>query len=269
MRTPGAVAMATAALGGLAACGTDAAVSTASSPTSKPVSVRSAVVADSECQQTPPTGTVDRTGSDLNFHSGEIRISLVPTATTPTTVPAPTPPPVPVAPTSSAAATSSSAAPAAPASQCFGYRRWGNSDPSVPPDSLLFAFKGDGSGGAQVSFFVGDLTGGGPPPAGGVRHVVPALVAPINAQVGVSANGTYYQATQCSLKITAMSSTRAAAFFQCPTATTSKANPFDPSDDVSYDSDETAASSAVPGAPQAPSETPRTALLSGWFSVSR
>lgn len=234
----------------------------------------SAVVPASECQQTPATGHVDRMGSGLSFRNGQIRVAVTPLpSTTPAPAPAPeigVPPvaPIPSAPPSSTANQVKS--------QCFGFGRWGNNDPSVPPDSLLFSFKGGTNDGAQVSFFVGDLTGGEPPPPPGERRTVTPLVAPINAQVGVSVNGKYYSATQCSLKITAMSSAKASGYFQCPTATTSEANPFAPSDDVPYDAEDsttpTVAPPAVPGAP-APVPTTTTdavdqAALSGWFSVS-
>ncbi|MFW0791247.1 hypothetical protein [Gordonia sp. CPCC 205333] len=259
------------------ACGTDP-VPPSETPTSKANTAQSAVVANDECQRMPPSGHIDRSGMNLNFGTGDIRISLSPTTATPAPTPvapppaAPAPPGGPKPPATSSPTPSST--PAAPKSQCFGFSRWGNGDPSVPPDSLLFSFKGPDDVGAQVSFFVGDLTGGSPPPAGGAKRVVPPLVTPINAQVGLSVDGKYFQATQCSLKITAMSSARAAGFFQCPTATTSEANPFEPSDDVAYDSDESMTTTPAPGGPT-PSTPPRTttapqtASLSGWFSVTK
>ncbi|GAB19418.1 hypothetical protein GOEFS_084_00040 [Gordonia effusa NBRC 100432] len=269
-RSSAAALIATVGIGATA-CGSDA-VPGGDSAAPKTTAAQSAVVADDECQRTPPDGHIDRSGMNLNFHNGDIRIALSPIVATPTpappkptpAVPAPAPPPgqKPAVPSST-----TSTAPAAPKSQCFGFARWGNSDPSVPPDSLLFSFKGPSGLGAQVSFFVGDLTGGSPPPAGGAKRIVPPLVSPINAQVGVSVNGKYYQATQCSLKITAMASARAAGFFQCPTATTSEANPFVPSDDVAYDSDE---STPPPGSATPPTTTtPQTASLSGWFNVTK
>lgn len=257
----------------LGACGSDSAGPSTSASATTSAAPKSAVVADAECQQTPAAGHIDRTGTNLNFRTGDIRIAVSPlTTATPTTLP--TPAPVPGAPLPpGATSTPATSTPAVPAAQCFAFSRWGNTDPSVPPDSLLFTFKDAAGGdGAQVSFFVGDLTGGALPPADGARRVVPALVTPINAQVGVSAKGTYYHATQCSLKLTAISSARTSGFFQCPTATSSDANPFAPSDDVSYDSDDPAVSSA-PGTPPPTTTTtstaPKTAALSGWFSVSK
>lgn len=218
---------------------------------------------------------------NLNFRAGEIRIAVSPLITTaPTAQPTPVvpvpgvPTPPAGAPPTAATSTVPSTSAAVPATRCFAFSRWGNTDPSVPPDSLLFAFKdAAGRDGAQVSFFVGDLTGGALPPADGARRVVPPLVAPINAQVGVSAMGTYYHATQCSLKLTAISSARTSGFFQCPTATSTDANPFAPSDDVSYDSDDPAVSSTPGAPPPTPTSTttpeaPKTAALSGWFSVT-
>ena len=129
----------------------------------------------------------------------------------------------------------------------------------MPPDSLLFVFKGAGIDGAQIEFLVGELTGGVLPPIGTVRPRVGPLTGPINAQVGVSAEGTYHHSPVCALTITAMSAERAAGFFSCPSA----ANPLAPDDDVPYDADE---SSTVPPPPGAPAVPPAVSLT-GWFDL--
>ncbi|MFW0797715.1 hypothetical protein AAFP30_28195 [Gordonia sp. CPCC 205515] len=235
-----------AALVGVSACGTPnstpGTLSTVASSTAAPaVSTRF----DAQtCRETPDSGTTDRSGHDLRFDRGGIRIA-VNTATQPT---APSP-------TSTTAGVST----------CFGFNRWGPADPAVPPDSLLFVFKGDGADGAQIEFLASDLTGGVLPPIGSNRPSVGPLTGPIAAQVGVSVGDTYYHATACPLTVTALSSKRAAAHFSCPVAVRSDTNPLAPQDDVSYDTDESSATLASPAPPMI--GAPSTVALSGWFEL--
>lgn len=241
-----------AALAVTAGCGDAPQPTTgASAASSLPAAAQptSQVLADSDCQATPPSGPIDHLGYDLKFSAGQVRVAV---STTPSSLPVPAPavpPPAAGQSAASSAAPSSSASSGAPGSRCYGFSRWGNADPSVPPDSLLFAFKGSSSDGARISFFVGDLT----------RAPRRAPMPAIAAEVGVSIDGDYYQSAQCTLQLTAMSAQRGAGYFHCPGAVEASANPFAPSDDVPYDSD---------ASPAPTTSAPRTAMLSGWFTVT-
>ncbi|MGP3708340.1 hypothetical protein [Gordonia paraffinivorans] len=237
-------------------CGADETPSAGSSattttPASRPVDPEA-------CAQTPPQGSVDRSGQNLKFSTGSIRIAISQ---------APPPPGSPPGATTSATPKATeSGAPgpdAEPESRCYEFERWGPQQPDVPPDSLLFVFKGAGTDGAQIEFVISELTGGIVPPAGGgPRPTAGPLLRPINAQIGVSVDGVYHHSPACQLALTAMSGKLAAGSFTCPAATRVDANPFAPDDDVPFDADESSA------APQPdPGATADTVLLGGWFEL--
>ncbi|MDL9938207.1 hypothetical protein QSJ18_15755 [Gordonia sp. ABSL1-1] len=252
----------------VAGCGT-AATSDRSPSTSVTASPTAASpITAAGCVQTPPSGPVDRMGHDLAFTTGFIRIAVSPSAPQPALVPPPAPVPAP-APEPSPAPVPSAAEP----TRCYDFTRWGPPNPAVPPDSLLFVFKGPGVDGAQLEFLVGELTGGALPPIGRPRPRVGPLTAPINAQVGISVAGTYHHSTACRLTLTAMSAERAAGHFICDAAVESDANPLGPQDDTPYDADDESATPtpAVPAPPGAPTPAPEaqapTVTLSGWFDL--
>ncbi len=172
----------------------------------------------SACDEATPTGKVERIGYGLRFTRGSMQIKVRD----------------------------------AGGEQCVGFARWGNPDVEVPPDTLMYLFSGGRGEGAQIEFLGVDLAGGKLPdtkPLGPLRH-------PIRATVGVSMSGAYYTSSTCSLTLTASNSRRAAGRFDCPQAFAQAANPFNPSDDVSYEEPTT-----VPPAP-------RTAVVSGLFDVT-
>ncbi|GAA1481550.1 hypothetical protein GCM10009624_19900 [Gordonia sinesedis] len=239
------VALACVALG---AAGCADAESTPAQPSSSTPSsaVASAPRDPAICARTPPSGRIERSGRDLSFENGKLYVAVTPASSGP---PAP---PTPAAPTSGPGIGT------ATGTTCYEFTKWGNPSPDVPPDALLFTFAGARGDGAQIEFLVVDLTGGVLPPIGPVRPTVGPLNQPINAAVGVSAGGVYRHSTTCALRITAMSPQRAAGSFDCPTATASDANPFDPSDDGN--GEDSATSTAPP---------PASARLSGWFDLPR
>ncbi|MGC5255107.1 hypothetical protein ACPXCG_02045 [Gordonia sp. DT218] len=248
---------AVAAVSVIAACGTgDSQDPPASSSSAPPGPTASAHLDAAECRETPDTGRIDRTGADLDFRSGAIRVAIGGS---------------PVADRDNPGGVPASAVVGDDDTACFGFSRWGNARPEVPPDTLLFVFKGPGTDGAQVEFLASDLTGGVLPPIGDTRPKVGPLSKAINAAIGVSVNGTYYHSTSCPLKITAMSSRRAAAAFTCQRAAQSEANPFAPDDDVTYDTDEsTPTSPSSPTSPTMPTTTGSrsSVTLSGWFELT-
>ncbi|MFI8772397.1 hypothetical protein ACIGKQ_09570 [Gordonia sp. NPDC062954] len=194
---------------------------------SRPATAAVAPVDAAECRERPAGGRIDRAGHDLEFRSGSMHVAIAGTG-----------------------------ADGAAGSACYGFTKWGNADPSVPPDSLLFVFTGPGDDGAQLELLVGDLTGGVLPPIGGVRPRVGPLDAPIDSSVGVTVGGTYYHSATCQLTVTAMSSERAAGTFTCSAATRSHSNPFAPNEDIDEDSEtETTVSDA-------------SVTLSGWFETT-
>ncbi|MHC3004736.1 hypothetical protein [Gordonia sp. GN26] len=212
--------------------------STAPTPTARPID-------SAKCAEKPPQGKVDRGGHGLTFRSGEIRIAII----------------EPAAPTTGLPAAGSSKSPDE-ATSCYEFKRWGPEQPDVPPDSLLFVFKGIGTDGAQIEFPISELTGGTVPPAGGgPRPTAGPLTKPINAQIGVSVDGVYHQSSACQLSITGMSGKLAAGSFTCPDASRVDANPFAPDDDVAYDTDESSTS------PKPDAGTPPTVVLSGRFQL--
>ncbi|MYR06409.1 hypothetical protein GTV32_08820 [Gordonia sp. SID5947] len=239
----------------IAGCGTDGAPNTPVSSATPSTPTASAHLNAAECRETPEAGRIDRTGAGLEFRSGTVRIAMSDSRATARRTPGGAP---------------ASADAGDVDNECFGFGKWGNPSPEVPPDTLLFVFKGPGTDGAQVEFSVGDLTGGVLPPIGGTRPRVGPLTAPINAAIGVSVDGAYYHSTSCPLTITAMASERAAASFTCQRADQNDANPFAPDDDVTYDTDESTPTSpgATTSTTPTPVGSPSGITLSGWFELT-
>ena len=184
-----------------------------------PKKAQSRKIAD--CQQNSPSGRISRVGYDWRFRAGKAHVAVNPYTNE--------------------------------ASTCTVFDRSGPPDPQVPPDTLLFSFAGTGGEGVQIEFSSVDFSGGTAPVNG--KKVDPApLTGPIPARVGVSRDGEYLRADDCSLSITKASSHGVAGTFTCPAAAPQKANPFDPTDDVDYDADDELQEQA-------------TASLSGWFEV--
>ncbi|MFM9379165.1 hypothetical protein [Gordonia sp. VNK21] len=177
--------------------------------------------ASSECDRTPDRGTIERTGYGLRYTTGSLTVSL---------------------------------RPADGAASCLRFTKSGPADPQVPPDSLLFTFSGGPGQGAQLEFLAVDLSPAILPPLGdGQVRRYRQVSAPIPAQVGVAVHGNYFHTDHCTLALAAVSKARAAGRFDCPQAYASPANPFDPSDDVDYEGQDT--------------PHPATAALSGWFEI--
>jgi hypothetical protein len=165
----------------------------------------SAKVSDDDCRMEPPAGPIDHSLQNFAFTDGVTRVAVT--------------------------GLDSQTA-------CYSYSRWGNADPSVPIDSLLFLFKGPGSDGMTIDMLVGDLT----------------MLTTLNARVTVVVDGAPYQADTCVMTITALSSAAVAGTFTCPTAIEVFGNPFAPLDDPE---------------PEPTQSTPLpTVSLSGWFSVA-
>uniref|UniRef100_UPI003D92F973 hypothetical protein n=1 Tax=Gordonia sp. B7-2 TaxID=3420932 RepID=UPI003D92F973 len=230
---------------GVAGCGAETTDDAASSTAAPTTPATSRTLETDQCLAEAPQGRIDRAAHDLAFRKGFMRVAVVgPDNTT-----------------------------------CYEFARWGPAQPDVPPDSLLFVFKGAGTDGAQLEFLIGELTGGVLPNIGTVRPKVGPLTAPINAQVGVSAGGAYHHSAVCALTITAMSDDRAAGSFVCPTAALTDANPIAPDDAVPYDADESSSSAPPAPPPPAPGTTlppttstttpgpPATVSFSGWFDI--
>ncbi|GED97046.1 hypothetical protein [Gordonia crocea] len=193
--------------------------------------------------------------------------NVLPNPAPPQNVPAPVPPPAPGYPPAhhrhhhsglngpsghqAVPVTNAPTAPDAESDECVSFRKWGNRSPEVPPDGLLFTFRGRGNEGGQISFAAVALTGGVLPPLGPVRPTIGPLVTTIPADIGVSLGGKYYLATGCPLKIVAMSSHRAAGHFACPNALPMKENPLGP-DDSTPDADDEETPTAAPGQPAPP-----------------
>jgi len=180
------------------------ATATSSTPASAASPTVSAEVAAARCQESSPRGPVDHTLEGFAFESGSATVSVT--------------------------------APGQDA-RCYSYPRWGNADPAVPVDSLLFLFKGPGTDGVTIDMAVGDLT----------------QRTKVVAKVAVSTGGTTYQGEGCSMDLTALSSAGVAGSFTCPTATEVFGNPLAPLDDA-----ETEPSTSTP--------LP-TASITGWFAV--
>ncbi|WP_245551896.1 hypothetical protein [Gordonia aichiensis] len=248
----GVVAIAAAALTSTIAACSDSTSATRAAQSSSAVAAASAPQDPARCTEKPPSGTIDRQGFDLSFTRGQILIASGQTTASPSAQEGRT-----ALPATSAAQQMSSA----PA--CYEFARWGQPKPDVPPDTLLFVFKGDGTDGAQIEFPVGELTGEHLPPTDGPRPPVGPLTAPITASVGLSERGMYRSSSACRLTVTAMSSKRAAGSFECPESVASAQNPLAPDDDVPFD-DEGTTSTGTP-APDTASQRP--VRLTGWFDL--
>ncbi|NKY93012.1 hypothetical protein HGA00_06270 [Gordonia sputi] len=224
------------------------------------------------CAEKAPSGSIDRQGYDLRFTRGHILISPRPL----TASPAQAGVGGQVGAAGQVGADGQVAASASPTAQqmssapaCYEFARWGEPTPDVPPESLLFVFKGDGTDGAQIEFPVGALTGEHLPPTDGPRPPVGPLTTSITATVGLSEKGTYRSSTTCTLTLTAMSSKRAAGSFDCPETIVAEQNPLDPDDDVPVDDDGAApAATPAPAAAPTPGARPeRPTSLTGWFDL--
>lgn len=153
--------------------------------------------------------------------------------------------------------------------------------PEVPPDGLLFTFRGAGSDGGQITFPAVALTGGVVPLPGPDHPRVGPLVESIPVDIGISLGGKYYLATGCPLKIVAMSPKRAAGHFVCPTTIPMRENPLAPNDAAPNPDDEgddgptpapPAQPAPVPPWPGEPGHQPAPARsdairISGWFEA--
>jgi hypothetical protein len=164
-----------------------------------------AKVADDQCRIEPPAGPIDHSLQDLSFVTGHAAVAVT----------------------------------GAGVDQgCYRFARWGNADPAVPLDSLLFLFKDSGSDGVTIDMRVGDLT----------------TLTTLNARITVVVDGTAFSADTCAMTLTALSATSVAGEFSCPTATHVFGNPFAPLDDTEP---EPTQSSPLP-----------TVAVSGWFAVA-
>lgn len=202
--------------------GTDRGSSAVASAPANPPATR---LDPSACAATPPSGPVVRTGYGLEYPAGDMHIAVAPYDGAP-----------PV---------------------CIKFSKSGPVDPQVPPDTILFTFAGPDGEGSQIEFEAVALTGGVLPPLGnGYVPRVGPLDHPINARVGMSVNGRYYAADQCSLLLTQVTHTGASGRFDCPSAAIMPGNTFKPDDDVDYEVDDT-----VP--------PPPVATLGGWFTLTR
>lgn len=176
-----------------------------SSSTVAPTVPQNARVANGQCRLEPPTGPIDHSLQNLSFTTGQATVAITG---------------------------------AEPQQGCYRFARWGNADPAVPIDSLLFLFKDDGSDGVTIDMLVGDLT----------------TRTALNARVMIVVDGTAYGADTCATTVTALSGTGVAGEFNCPTATRVFGNPFAPLDDTEP---EPSQSSPLP-----------TVAVSGWFTVA-
>lgn len=198
-RRTAAVAATAAALLSASACGGD---TVDPSPSDKATSPQGStkILKDAECTTVPKSGEIARSGYDLHYTEGEMKVSV---------------------------------APSGEAARCVQFAKSGPQDPNVPPDTLLFTFAGNRGEGAQLEFLAVDLAGGVLPWPRGATARTPGT--PITATVGVSIGGVYYTSSTCSLKLQAVGKGTASGRFDCPKAYAQTANPLDPNDDVSYD----------------------------------
>lgn len=184
----------------------DSAGMSSTSLTPTPSIAANAEVPESECRREPPNAKIDHSLQGFSFANGSATVSV---------------------------------GGQGGASQCYSYQRWGNADPAVPLDSLLFLFKGPAADGVTIDMLVGDLT----------------VATRVNARVAVSIEGSTFQGDSCSMTITALSNEGIAGKFTCPNATKVVGNPFAPLDDPETD--------------PSPSSPLAKAALSGWFTTSR
>lgn len=254
-----------------------------------------------ECQTIPDDGRIYRSGSKLDFKRGSMLVAIPknrashrppttgtpgPTQTLPTNVvpqtpqfpqqaPAPQYPHFPPAGhdrTRKHRVVPVTNAPAAPTDdeECISLRKWGRASPEVPPDGLLFTFRGAGTDGAQISFPAVSLTGGVLPPVGPNHPKVGPLVESFPADIGISLGGKYYLAVGCPLKVVAMSSRRAAGHFTCTNAIPMRENPLAPDEaetDLDDGTDTTPPERPAPP-PGQPVAAPDAIRISGWFEVN-
>ncbi|NLG46202.1 hypothetical protein [Gordonia sp. (in: high G+C Gram-positive bacteria)] len=190
----------------LTACGGGGSSSTSSTsasvpaPAPAPTQATTEQIAAADCQKTPQSGPVVRSGYGLNYSSGEMNIAVTPVDG---------------------------------ATRCVQFTKSGRTDPVVPPDALLFTFAGDRGEGAQVEFLAVDLAGGILPWPVGASARTPG--SPITATVGVSLDGVYYTSSTCTLELPTVTENKAAGKFTCPEAIAQSANPLDPTDDVGHE----------------------------------
>ncbi|WP_207843325.1 hypothetical protein [Williamsia soli] len=214
MKRFGVMRVATAAVVGalvLGACGDrseppESAGASSSDLAPTPSAAPNAKVASSECGREPPSAAIDHGLQDFAFGKGSATVLV---------------------------------SGAAGHADCYSFGRWGNADPAVPLDSLLFLFKGPAADGVTIDMLVGDLT----------------VATRVNARVAVALDDNTFQGDSCSMTITALSAEGVAGKFICPTATRVFGNPFAPLDDAEP---EPSQSAPLP-----------TVALSGWFTVSR
>ncbi|GGF33273.1 hypothetical protein [Williamsia phyllosphaerae] len=197
-------------------------------------------VAEERCTEKPPAGQLTQAPGGVSFRTGRVFVDVARLA--------PAAPGEVADPDPDTDATSGDG--------CHEFPKWGNDDPLVPPDSALFVFKSEGKNGVQIEAPIAELVS---------RRDV-------TAQIGVVAEGRYFQAISCALTMSSFTEDSAAGSFTCPNAVLVQANPFRP-DDAIDPTDQSPEPQApippigVPGtvAPDAAS----TAVLSGWFELSR
>ncbi|WP_051198594.1 hypothetical protein [Gordonia shandongensis] len=152
-----------------------------------------------DCEQTPESGKVDTTGYALRYSTGTMRISVR---------------------TKGGSAT------------CLGFTKTGSADPQVPPDTVLFTFRGSRGEGALLEFPSVNLSRGVLP---WPRGKVTTPHSTFTSTVGVSHGGDYFTSQRCTVRLARVTPAGAAGTVECPDALATTANPFDPSDDVSHE----------------------------------
>ncbi|MBJ7291597.1 hypothetical protein [Williamsia sp.] len=199
-------------------------------------------VADERCDERPPAGQLTQAPGGLSFRSGRVLIDVQ----EPAAVGAP-------------GDVADPDADDPPGGGCHSFPKWGNDNPLAPPDSALFVFKSAGSNGVQIEAPISELVSR----------------KDVTAQIGVVAEGRYFQAISCALTMTSFTEDSAAGSFTCPDAVLVQANPFLPDDSV--DPTDQVPETEVPTTPLPPIGIPgtvapdaaSTAVLSGWFELSR
>lgn len=145
---------------------------------------------------------------------------------------------------------------------CFRYPRWGPTDPVVPVESVVLAFRDSGVDGVILEMPLPDLV------------ARPRLTG----QVGVVIDGRHYQAATCQIETTELTDTRAGGVFTCPSAVLDETNPFAPDDDIAPSDRSPEPSTTPPPPPAAPGLPPTvpppvtetaapSATISGWYRV--
>lgn len=216
-------------------------VNTSSAPTSTSPTRTDDRVADERCTDKPPTGQLTQAPGGILFRTGRVFVDVARLA--PAAAPGNVADPDPDTDDTSG-------------DGCHAFPKWGNDDPLVPPDSALFVFKSAGTNGVQIEAPIAELV----------------LRRDVTAQIGVVAEGRYFQAISCALTMSSFTEDTAAGSFTCPNAVLVQGNPFRP-DDAIDPTDQLPEPQAplppigIPGtvAPDAAS----TAVLSGWFELRR